>query len=120
MVLKENGLDLAFNESEVQISGKWSSGNLSRITDLSARHISFLTISEVELIYNELAANTDILDFFNFKLPTIKELNVKLMENSFLSSQGIKERVSFDSRMKIKTEPTKKELLKALIKKIFS
>ena len=72
-----------FNEM-TSLKGK-STSRLSKIIDMSAKHLSFLGIKGITAINNILNNDRDLLDYFGYKILSLDDCN-SILSNDLLSS----------------------------------
>lgn len=86
-------------ESDKKIMGK-NNDKFSEIVNMQPKHLSFLGIKIINYISNNLTSHKDILDFFNYKILNINDVNNIINENLIIAFDGIERRYQFPLRKK--------------------
>ena len=85
--------------SNKKIMGK-NNDKLSEIVNMQPKHLSFLGIKKINYISEKLAPHQEILDFFNYKILTIEDVNNIIYNNLIIALDGIERRINNPLRKK--------------------
>lgn len=87
------------NDSEIKLKGKKTSGYISQIIDMTARHLAFFKWDEVVAINQILSQAPKIMKYFQYSLITEEKQYKHIIDASpDLEKIGLEERKKFDHR----------------------
>ena len=77
--------------SNKKIMGK-NNDKLTDIVNMQPKHLAFLGIKIINYISKQIAPHQEVLDFFNYKILTIADVNDIINENLIIALDGIERR----------------------------
>ena len=83
-------LDINLRESKHQVSNISGKGNtkVKEIIDMLPKHLSFLGLGGINAVNSILVGYQELIDFFGYKLLSIKDVNIILSENIMFALEG--------------------------------
>ena len=90
----ESEKDFYVNKSSEKIITGKSNDKFSKIINMQPKHLTYLGIKKINYISEKLSPYKEVLDFFNYKILDIKDVNNIISQNPIIALDGIDRRFS--------------------------
>jgi len=97
-LIEKLGLESKAKEAKSRkLEGKKNS-QVTEIIDMGPKHLAFLGVDGIQKVNRALDAERGIVDFFDYKLFSLKECNITVSANTLLALDGHKRRLNCEKR----------------------